>query len=146
MTAPIQPTTTSGHICKKPSCWLYGFATIGILSTIVGLLCMILLMMVWSNIKPFLSEGNSASSTYSFDLQAVTTPPIGEDGKILLSEEHMRLLQLVGIDPAKVQGQDPKVLKACAVAELGAERVAALESGQAEPTMSDFMAIKTCVE
>jgi hypothetical protein len=143
-TSPIQPQQ-AGHTCKKPSCWLYGFAAIGVVSVIFWILCAIALGYAWSKVQPFFSEDGSSSSTYSFQIDT-DTPPIDADGNISLSEDQLRLLGLAGINPEAVQGQDPEVLRACAEAELGAERAAALESGAADPTLSDFLAIKRCLE
>lgn len=147
MTSPIQPTDQQGHVCKKPSCWLYGFAVIGGCATVLFVGMIVMLSILWSQLKPFISSDGSVTSSpftsFQFDSD---NPPIDAAGNISLTEEQLKMLDLVGVDPEKVQGQDPAVLRACAEAAIGSERVAALESGDAEPTISDFLAVKTCVE
>lgn len=144
MTSPIQPTDQQGHFCKKPSCWLYGFAVIGGCATLVAIAMIVLFGVAWHKLQPFITSGTTSSS-YSFQFDT-DNPPIDAAGNISLTEEQLKMLDLVGVDPEKVQGQDPAVLRACAEAAIGSERVAALESGDVEPTISDFLEVKTCVE
>lgn len=153
MTSPIQPTSSGGHECKKPSCWLYGLAVVGGCSLILYAIVAVLLVQVWSAVKPYIQDGGSpfSSSSFSFEIdgEAITPEsfqPTVVDGQLQLSDEQKNLLDMAGIDPAKIEGQDPDVLRSCAEAQVGAERAAQLESGEASPSLSDFLALKRCLE
>ena len=63
----------------------------------------------------------------------------------LLTQEQKKLLNAAGININNLPKEITPELKTCAEAKLGKERVAALKAG-AQPTLSDLLAAKACIQ
>lgn len=145
MTSPIQPTDQQGHVCKKPSCWLYGFAVIGGCSVLVviGIIITIVTVIVRST-----DQGITISNSYSDPVtgeEVVVTSTYSLNEAIKGGFSVYQLLRDEGISIEDVQSQDPEELEACMFAELGESRVIEIYNGDV-PTSSDIAALRTCLK
>lgn len=100
-------------------------------------------------IKPLISSVKEMN-TFGDQSNAVTTTdtPSAADANTpssLLTQEQKKLLNAAGININNLPKEITPELKTCAETKLGKERVAALKAG-AQPTLSDLLAAKACIQ
>lgn len=122
------------------------FMLFGILSFILILLLIAGGAYLWVKdpfgLKPLLLPAQTETSITS--TPSPTSTGAGASVKALLTPEQQKLLDAAGVDVSKLPKEVTPELKACAESRLGKERLAALKAG-AQPTLSDLLAAKSCI-
>lgn len=65
--------------------------------------------------------------------------------KLPLSKKQLNLLQNAGVNLDKLKNKDPKQLKNCAKNKIGERKLKQLMSGKTQPSVSEMMSLKKCL-
>lgn len=98
-------------------------------------------------IKPLMYSVKEMNNGNAEEGQTATSTPSSQSNtqNSLFTTDQQKLLNAAGIDVSKLPKEITPELKTCAEAKLGKERIAALKAG-AQPTLSDLLAAKACVQ
>lgn len=129
------------------NCIVYGFAVIGVLATLAGIVILGGVAYFWYadpyNIKEFISpmqwqEQIETSSTSS-------TKSVEESNNLPFTQQQLQMMSTFGIDVENLQNMDPQKLQNCSKEKLGEDRYNKIITGEITPNFSDVNKFKECV-
>lgn len=138
---------------ENKNCFIYGFAVIGVFSTIIFIILLGIFGYLWIS-DPFELRSseqvivNTTTGDESQDSTEITSPTVSETEtyNFTIPKQYENLLAAVGITKEDIERQDPKILEACIEQKLGSERTAQLKEGTMNPGISDAIALKKCIK